>query len=165
MAVSTDILRTWRGPRAVMRDLLEMGQREDRAIAYIMASCILIFIAQGPRLSRQAAGFETAESAVPRDLTVMLSYELFAWIIIWPLIFYAIAALVHIIAKVFRAKGSFYTARLAMFWALLASTPLLLLHGLSAGFIGPGPQTNLVGVLWIAAFAYFWVQCFRETQA
>ncbi|MFT5631517.1 MAG: hypothetical protein ACI9HB_002698, partial [Gammaproteobacteria bacterium] len=30
MAVTTDIMRTWRGPRAVMRDLLDQGQREDR---------------------------------------------------------------------------------------------------------------------------------------
>ena len=58
MAVTTDIMRTWRGPRTVMRDLLNHGQREDRALAYLMAACIMIFIAQWPRLSRIAAGFD-----------------------------------------------------------------------------------------------------------
>ncbi len=32
MAISTDILRTWRSPRLVFRRLLDQGPREDRLI-------------------------------------------------------------------------------------------------------------------------------------
>ena len=165
MAVTTDILRTWRGPRAVMRDLLAQGRREDRAIAYLIAACLLIFVAQGPRLSRQAAGFDLAPGAEVRDLTELLSYELFAWLMVWPLFLYGLAAVSHLVAKAAGGRGSFWTARLALFWALLASVPLLLLHGLLAGFVGPGPQTNLVGAAWIAAFLWLWLQCLREAEA
>ena len=58
MAVTTDIVRTWRNPRSVMRDLLARGTREDRAVAYLFAGCLVTFIAQWPRMSRQAAGFD-----------------------------------------------------------------------------------------------------------
>ena len=55
-------------------------------------------------------------------------------------------------------KGRWYGARLALFWALLASTRWLLLHGLVAGFIGPGPSLQFgVGLIWFAVFAWFWI--------
>ena len=165
MAVTTDIMRTWRGPRAVMRDHLAMGPREDRAVAYLMAACILIFVAQWPRLSRQAAGFDAAPGTDPRGLLELMTYELFAWLMIWPLALYGLAALSHLAAKVFGGKGTFYAARLALFWSLLATTPALLLYGLVAGFLGPGPQTQVVGAIWVAAFLYIWIQSLREAEA
>ncbi len=45
MPVARDIAATYRGPRRVMRRLLAQGRREDRAIAYLMISCFLIFVA------------------------------------------------------------------------------------------------------------------------
>ena len=164
MAVTTDIIRTWRGPRAVMRDLLADGKREDRALAYLIVFCLLVFVAQWPRLARQAAGFDLAPGAEPRDLLQMMTYELFAWITVWPLLLYALAGLSHLLAKLFRGRGTFYTARLALFWSLLASVPLLLLYGLMAGFLGPVAGTHLVGATWVAAFLWIWVQSMREAE-
>ncbi len=165
MAVTTDIVRTWRGPRVVMRELLAHGRREDRAVAYVIAACLLIFVAQGPRLSRQAAGFDLAPGAETRDITELLSYELFAWLMIWPLLLYGIAAITHVLAKIVGGKGTFYSARLALFWALLASTPVLLLYGLMAGFVGPGLQTQVVGGIWVLSFGWMWLQCLREAES
>ena len=165
MAVTADIVRTWRGPRAVMRDLLAQGKREDRALAYLIVFCLLVFVAQWPRLARTAAGFDLAAGTEPRDLMQMMTYELFAWITIWPLAFYAIAALSHLIAKAFRGKGTFYTARVALFWSLLASVPLLLLYGLMAGFLGPVAGTHLAGAVWVAVFLWIWLQSLREAEA
>ena len=165
MAVTTDIVRTWRGPRAVMRDLLAMGRREDRAVAYLIVTCLLIFVAQWPRLARQAAGFDLAAGAEVRDFGQLMTYELFAWLTIWPLALYGLAALSHLIAKALGGKGSFYTARLALFWSLLASVPLLLLYGLMAGFLGPVAGTHLVGAVWIVAFGVIWMQSLREAEA
>ena len=164
MAVTTDIIRTWRGPRAVMRDLLADGKREDRALAYLIVFCLLVFVAQWPRLARQAAGFDLAPGAEPRDLLQMMTYELFAWITVWPLLLYALAGLSHLLAKLFRGRGTFYTARLALFWSLLASVPLLLLYGLMAGFLGPVVGTHLVGATWVVAFLWIWVQSMREAE-
>ena len=161
MVVTTDIIRTWRGPRAVMRDLLDQGQREDRALAYLMAACIVIFIAQWPRLSRLAAGFDGTGAEAP-ELSRLIAYELFCWLMVWPLMFYVIAAVAHAAAKVFGGQGDWYSARLALFWALLATTPMALLYGLMAGFLGPVVGANLVGVLWLLSFVVIWFSCQRE---
>lgn len=164
MPVTNDIVRTWRRPRAVVKELLSHGPREDRAIAYLMAACLLIFVAQWPRLARRAAGFELAPGAEAPDLTQLMAYEFMGWIMIWPLLMYMIAALIHSIFKVFGGQGSHYSARIALFWSLLATTPVLLLYGLMAGFLGPGPGTNLVGAIWLIAFAVIGIQAFREAE-
>lgn len=161
MAVTADIMRTWRGPRAVMRELLDQGQREDRALAYLMAACIIIFIAQWPRLSRLAAGFDGNGAEAP-ELSQLIAYEFLGWLMVWPLMFYALAAVAHVVAKIFRGQGDWYSARLALFWALLATTPMALLYGLMAGFLGPVAGSNLVGVLWLLSFVVIWFSCQRE---
>lgn len=155
MAVTQDILRSWRAPRAVMRQHLAQGQREDRALIYLMAGCFVVFIAQWPRLMRLAQGFGLAPGQEPPEMTRLVSYELLAWLIIWPLALYALGAVVHLLAKVFGGRGSFYGARLALFWGLLASTPAALLYGLVAGLIGPGSAAQITGVIWLIGF--FWI--------
>ena len=147
-----------------MRDLLAMGQREDRAIAYLMVACLLIFVAQWPRLSRKAAGFDLAPGAETPEMTQLVAYEFLAWLMVWPLLFYAIAGVSHLVAKVFGGKGTHYSARIALFWTLLATTPVLLLHGMTAGFIGPGPQTNLIGAVWLIAFVVIWFLSLRTAE-
>ena len=165
MPVTSDIVRTWRRPRTVIRDLLNQGRREDRAIAYLMISCFLIFVAQWPRLSRKAAGFELPPGTDVPELYRLMTYEFFSWLMVWPLFLYFIAALTHVVAKSIGGKGSWYSARLALFWSLLSTTPLLLLYGLVAGFVGPGAQTNLVGAAWVAAFGIIWIQSLREAES
>ena len=165
MAVTTDIVRTWRGPRTVVRKLLAAGQREDRAIAYVMVACLLIFVAQWPRLTREASGFGSSSSEEAPQLAQLIAYEFMGWLMIWPLLLYAIAAVTHVIAKGFGGQGTFYTARIALFWSLLATTPVLLLYGLIVGFLGQGPGANLVGAVWFIAFAVIWFQSFREAES
>jgi len=166
MAVSSDMMRTWRRPRAVMRDLLARGQREDLALAFLMSACIIIFIAQWPRLSRIASGFDLAHGADVPELSQLIAYEFLGWLMVWPLMFYAVAAISHVIAKLFGGKGTWYTARLALFWSLLATTPAALLYGLMAGFLGPvAAGTHLVGLVWLAAFAVIWLQTLREAES
>ena len=164
MAVTDDIVRTWRGPRAVMRDLLAHGRREDRAFAYLMAACFLIFIAQWPRLSRRAQGFELPEGAEQPVLEQLVAYEMLSWLIVWPLLFYGLAALSHLAARAIGGQGTWYTARLALFWSLLASVPVLLLHGLTAAFMGPGTELSIVGGIWVLAFGTIWIQSLREAE-
>ena len=160
MAVTTDILRSYRRPGAVMRRLLAAGQREDRAIAILMGACLLIFVAQWPRLQREA----TLNPDAP-PLDAQLGAALFAWLFIAPLLAYALAAVAHLVARALGGKtGTWYTARLGLFWTLLATTPLLLLHGLVAGFIGPGLEMTIVGALFMAAFFLIWGAALRESH-
>lgn len=157
MPVTTDITATYRGPGRVMRRLLDMGQREDRALAFLMGACGLVFIAQLPRLSREA-------HLTGQELNMLLGGSLMAWIFIAPLFLYLLAGASHLLARVAGGRGSWYGARLALFWSLLASTPILLLHGLVAGFIGPGPAREGVGILWCAVFFWFWIATLRTAE-
>jgi len=116
MAVSTDMMRTWRRPRVVIRQLLAMGRREDRAIAYLMAACVIAIVAQLPMIARWNAGFDIPAGTEALEMSTRIQYALLAWLMFAPLMMYILAAIIHIIAKVFGGKGSWYSARLAVFW-------------------------------------------------
>ena len=164
MSVTNDIVRTWRRPRAVIRDLLGQGRREDRAIVYLMISCFLIFVAQWPRLRRVAEGFEPNPWPADMNFEGMMTYTFFSSVIILPLFMYGLAAVSHLVAKVFGGKGSWYGARLALFWTLLATSPMILFYGLVRGLIGAGTQALLVGALGGIVFLFIWLQSLREAE-
>ena len=82
MALTVDIVRTWRAPRAVIRGLLNQGRREDRAVAFVMIACFLIFVAQWPRLKRIDAGFELSPWPPEVDFEGMRTYTFYALVLI-----------------------------------------------------------------------------------
>ena len=151
MTLTREIAATYRGPGAVVARLLAQGAREDRALMFVMAACAMFFIAQMPGLARQA-------HLDGQELNPLLGASLLAWLVIAPLLFYVLAAISHVVARIFGGKGTGYGARLALFWALLATGPLVLLNGLVAGFLGAGVQLTLVGALWFAVFMWFWMR-------
>lgn len=157
MAVTRDIVATYRGPGPVMERLLGMGPREDRALAFVMGFCILAFIAQLPGLARQA-------HLQDQDLSMLMGGALLGSVVILPLMLYVLAGLSHLASRLFGGQGTGYGARLALFWALLASSPLVLLNGLVAGFIGSGPALTAVGAVWFAVFLWFWITCLRRAE-
>lgn len=148
MSVATEIMRTWRSPRAAMARVLSGAKREDRAAAYLMIGALLTFVAQWPWLSRTA--YEQGE-AIDR----LIAYGLLFWLAVFPLLLYALAALLHWIRRLSGGGGTAYTARVAVFWSLLASSPAILLFGLTIGFIGPSLQASLVGLIALGAFGAF----------
>lgn len=151
MPVSRDIARTYRGPRTVVRELLSMGPREDRAIAWLMIGCFLVFLSRLPALQR--AAIETG-SDFQRDVI----YAFFAMMMIAPLMFYAIAFVFFLITKLARSAATPYGARLAIFWGWLSAAPLALFYGLLVGFNGlDHPGTTLVGALWFIVLIWFWL--------
>lgn len=155
MPVTHDIVATYRRPRVVMRRLLALGPREDRALVILIAGCVIMFVAQWPGLSRQA--HETGE-----ELNMLLGASLMAWLFIAPLLFYLLAAMSQGVMWALRRPVAGYAARMALFWAFLASSPLILLHGLVAGFVGPGLEERIVGAIWLVVFFWFWLSNLRE---
>ncbi|MDR9395193.1 MAG: YIP1 family protein [Roseovarius sp.] len=155
MPVTTDIVATYRGPRVVMRRLLAMGANEGRALAILMAGCAVVFIGQWPRLARQAHLEGT-------DLNPLLGGALLGWIFMAPLAMYALAFLLHLVCRAVGGQGTAHDTRLALFWTFLAASPVMLLHGLVAGFVGPGPGLHGVGLIWVAVFLWFLVANLRE---
>lgn len=149
MAVTTDMMRAWTRPRAVIRARLGQGPREDRALAVLMAACGLIFVAQWPVHARAAH----LDPAMP--LEARLGGALLGSLFLLPLIAYALAGLSHLVARALGGKGQGFGARLALFWALLAVAPVMLLQGLVAGLIGPSP--GLIVVQLVAGLGFLWI--------
>jgi hypothetical protein len=150
MPFTQDIAATYRGPGKVVRRLVNAGQREDRALAILMVACAILFIARWPALARQAhlEGLE---------LNMLLGGTLMATVFLAPLLFYALAFVAHLIARAIGGQGPSFNARIALFWSLLASSPLILLNGLVAGYIGAGIQLTIVGLIWFCIFMWFWI--------
>ena len=157
MAVTDDIVATYRGPRAVMRRLLQGERHEARALTYLIAALLVIFVAQWPRLSR------AAHFAPDVPLTQHMVGTFLAVLAMTPA-FYLLAALGHLAARALGGRGDFFGARIVLFWALLAVTPLMLLHGMVAGFIGPGVQATLVGLVVFVVFLWFWLSGLRVAE-
>lgn len=158
MAVTTDILATYRRPRAVIRAKLAQGVREDRALALLLGGCLMSFVAQWPALAR--AAHEHPE--VPLD--ARLGGALMGTLFLLPLIGYGLAAISHLAARLAGGQGSAYGARLALFWTFLAISPLMLFHGLIAGFVGPGPGALAVGILVLVVFLTLWGILLHEAE-
>jgi hypothetical protein len=114
-----------------------------------MLACGLIFVAQWPRLSREAHLTE-------QPLEMLMGGALLAWIFIAPLLLYGLAALSILALRLAGQAPRPFAARLGLFWALFAAAPLWLVHGLVAGFVGPGPVLTVLGAGAFAAFLWFW---------
>lgn len=155
MAISTDILRSYVAPGAVMRDLLARGPREERALAYLAGACLMIFVAQWPRLARIAH----YDDAVPFEALVWGA--LMGWLFIAPLLFYGLAGLAHLGARFAGWPSTGLRARLALFWSLLAASPLWLLHGALTGFLGTGTPTRVAGLAMLGGFLAMWWMTMR----
>ena len=159
MALTSDILATYRGPGKVLQSLLNRGRSEPFALSIVMAGCVVAFVAQWPRISRES--YLTGDNGEG-----YLSYysAFIALVFIMPIVLYVLAAISHLGAQLLGGKGSGYSARMAVFWAFLASSPIFMLHGMVAGFIGPGTQLSAVGLLWLLVFGWFWISGLRQAE-
>jgi len=162
MAVTTQILRTYRHPRRVMRALiasnLSDNRPEARGLVYLLLGCILIYIGQIPGLVSVA---DNVEGGAPRDARLAITF--FAWVFIWPLIFYALAALSHVVARLMGGKGRGADARLALFWTVLSVSPLFLIRGL-AEVAGNAAAFFAINILVAVAFVVIWAATLIEAE-
>lgn len=150
MAVTSDIVESWRRPRQVLRRHLARGRSEAFAFSLLFVFLLIAFIAQYPGAARVTA--LNPEVPLPPQLLAK-ALGLLATI---PL-FYGLAALSRLVGKAVGGRGTWYGARLALFWALVAVTPFVLLVGMVAALIGPGLQLQATGGVAFAAFLFQWV--------
>jgi hypothetical protein len=170
MAITSDILAAWRGPRRMIRRKLDQAPREEQALAILMLACFLLFVASWPGLAREAQLRlqEAAQTGLPLDqvpsLQALMGGRLMAVIFILPLLLYALAGLSHLVARAVGGKGTGLAARLALFWAMLAIAPAMLFQGLVAGLIGPGTQLLVLGIGVGVAFLWLWLSMLIEAE-
>ncbi len=157
MAVTDDILATYRWPARVMARVLEGERHEARALAYLLAAVIVIHIAQWPGMSRAAF----LQPEVPLSQRMFAAF--LAVLAAVPFL-YALAALSHLALRAFGGRGSFFSARIVLFWALLATTPLMLFQGLVSALAGPGGALTAMGLVVFAVFLWFWTTGLRISE-
>jgi hypothetical protein len=158
MALTSDIGQTWRAHRQVVRRHMARGQSEAFLFTFLFVFLLLTFISLYPRAARIA--LENPDALLAPQL-LGLALGLLATI---PF-FYGLAAFSHILARAFGAKGSWHGARLALFWSLVAVSPVIVLQGLTVGVLGFGAQSMLVGVIALTAFAVFWALALIEVYS
>jgi len=150
MAVTSDIVESWRRPRTVLRRHLERGVSEPFAFSLLFVFLLIAFIAQYPVAARETA--MNPDKPLSAQL-LAVGLGLLATIPV----FYLLAAASRLVGRLSGGRGSWYGARLALFWALVTVTPLVLLVGLVAGMIGPGPQLTATGLVAFAGFLFQWI--------
>ena len=156
MSLIGNILKTYRRPQAVVSEFMVNGAREGRALGFLAGGCIIAFIAQWPRLARQSY-------IEGQALDMLMGGALYAWIFLAPLIFYILAGLVQFVSYLLGSKRSGAQTRTVIFWAFLATAPLLLVVGVIGGFIGSSGVKTVVEVFWIASFIWFVIAGLRVT--
>jgi len=152
MAVTDDILATYRGPKRMARRLLAGERHEGRALAYLLAALIVAYVALWPAISRQ----DVLAGPDGPPMTQRMVAAMLGTLALLP-VFYGLAALSRIVAGAFGGRGSFFAARIVLFWAFLAATPLMLLGGLVAGLAGPGPGLTAVNLATFTVFVWVWL--------
>jgi hypothetical protein len=143
MSLSGAILRSWRAPRAVLRDLLAQDRREGRLLLYLTLGLGLVFLAQWPRLAREA----TAEIG----FDARLAGALFGLMFVGPLLFYGLGLLLTLLMRLAGPVPGF-AVRLALFWALLASAPWVLVQAAIEAVTGPGGLALVSGLAVVGLF-------------
>lgn len=157
MPVTNDIVKSWHSPRVVMRSHLSRGRSEPWAFTLLVAFMVVAFIAQWPRASRVTS--MTPEVPLSPQL-LAIGLGILALIPVW----YLLAAISHWITKLAGGQGDHYGARLALFWALVTVSPLMLLQGLVTGMIGPGPGLTMITALTGFSFLVFWILNLIEAE-
>lgn len=157
MSASTELVATWAAPRAALRRHLARGVSEPFAFSLLLIFLILAFVGQWPAAAREAHAAAEA-SVAPRIFARALA--VLATIPLW----YGLAALGHILAQIPGGQGTWYGARIALFWALASVSPLMLLQGLVAGMIGPGPALWTVSLAAGCAFLWLWLVMLHEAE-
>lgn len=148
MSLMRNIARSYRAPGKVVSGLARGDLREPQVLFFGLLACGLIFVAQWPGLSRAAA------------LDPSITFEqrmggaLFGVMFVLPLLLYALAGLLQVGLRLVRRPVPGLHARLALFWALLAVTPLMLVQGGMSAFLGAHPAVMAFGFVVACAFLY-----------
>lgn len=142
------MLQSWWAPRRVVRGLSSMPERAKLVV--LMAAMLVFLIAQAPAHARLAQ----LDPSVP--FQARMGGALLAVMFMMPLVAYALASLVPLLLRLTPWRLTPEDSRLALFWALLAVAPAMLLAGLVAGLVGQGPALMLVQSLCGLGFLMIW---------
>lgn len=139
------------------------GIGEERLLAYIAFACLAAFISVLPKVVR------TGEAMADENATIMLvSGQFVGFMIFGPLFFYGCAGLFHwIAATFFGGKGSYFDARLALFWSLVLGVPLMVIQallGLAAGAFALDWLPPYLGLVVTLVWLWIWTSLLAHAE-
>lgn len=142
------IVKSWWAPGRVVASLRGMP---DRALIVVLMVAMLMFlVAQAPAHARAAE----IDPSIPFEARI--GGAVLAVMFMMPLLAYAVAAIIAAISRLTLWRIAPDGSRLALFWALLAVSPAMLLAGLVAGLMGPGPALTLTQAVAGFGFLIIW---------
>lgn len=157
MPLIQSITRSYRSPQVVFRQMWTAGIAERKSLALVMGASAAGFISALPELSRRA-------HLEALDLQQLMGGALLGWIFMAPLMFYCLALVLYWITRPFLKHLTAGQMRVIVFWSLVVAVPVLLLHGLVAGFIGPSLQKQIIGMIWVLVVLRTFVAGIRSTK-
>ena len=119
-------------------------------LAVLMLAMLIFLIAQAPSNARLAQ----LDPSVP--FQARMGGALLGVMFMMPIIAYGVAALVAGLSRLTPWRLTPEDSRLALFWALLAVAPAMLLAGLVAGMIGHGPALTAAQAICGIGFLTIW---------
>lgn len=156
MALTADIFESWRRPRVVIRRLAQR-RSEPFVFTFLFVFLLLSLVALAPYLAREAA----LHPDVP--LIQRLFAAALGMLGLIP-VFYALAALGHLAAKLMGGLGGYFDGRLALFWSLTCTTPAVLIYGLLRAFAAGSVIVAVAGFLTFLAFLILYTVMLREVE-
>ncbi len=161
MSIALDIIETYGNPRRAIRKKLNGSTGEGRALAYLLAACLLHFCSRLPMLPRQSASLEGGPS-----FHALASGQFIGAVLIAPLAFYALAAASRLIGRAFGGRGNWRDSRIALFWALLSVAPIGLAAGAAAALPFEFDQAvaDALSLFAAVAFAVIWAFGILEAE-
>ena len=133
-----------------------MGFGEERLLFYVMFACFIGFVTGLPSTLRVAQTLPPEE-----DVRIFVAGQFVAVLIFGSLFLYGVAGVSHLIARrAFGGVGSYFKARLALFWSLVLGMPLLLVQAIVSLGLGPSGYSDLAslfGALVFLIWAWIWL--------
>ena len=156
------VLLGYASPRTATRSRMALVRNEGQAFAYLLLGCAISFLAQIPYLARADLLDYSNHSFVSLAAGRLLGLLVFA-----PLLFYAVAALSGIVLRMIKGRPCWFKMRVALFWAVLAASPAVLIQGVLRGFLDVAFVDVAASIAVAMTFLSFWaigIACVAEGQ-
>ena len=151
MPLADEVVRTYFEPRCSARRVLLRTDSEGKAFVLVFTGCIFLFLAQLPDLVGQG----TSSGPQP-SLTALATARVIGALLLAPLVFYAIAGISGLVARLLGRSIGWRHARVSLFWAVLAVSPAAMLLALARNFLGGSILVNTFPWILMTLFLLFW---------
>ena len=133
---------------------MDAGYGEERLLAYIAIACIMAFIATLPSALQNEAFLDDGQI-----IPMMAAQRFVALVFFAPLFFYGLSAISHVIAVwCFGGQGNYFRARIALFWTMLLSVPLIFIQSIALYAIELTGALGYKGIItWSFSLIWLWI--------